>query len=201
MKPLIIDRIGLDAYLKCSDIIDYDHPAIEKTAVDLTKSCCDEADKVESIFEFVRDEIPHSFDIQSEIVTCKASDVLLHREGICYAKAHLLAALLRCLGIPSGFCYQKLLFSAERPQLSTHGLNAVYLSDLNRWIRLDARGNKPGVDAQFFVDQEKLAFTVRPELGESDGLTVYAEPSPRAVAALQTYQNTEDLLNHLPDEI
>lgn len=37
---------------------------------------------------------------------------------------------------------------------------------LNKWIRLDARGNKEGVDAQFDLEQEKLSFLVRSDLGE-----------------------------------
>lgn len=42
------------------------------------------------------------------------------------------------------------------------------ISELNRWIRLDARGNKENVQPEFSVDQEILAFNVRPELGEID---------------------------------
>lgn len=42
-------------------------------------------------------------------VTCSASDVLQHRSGICYAKSNLLAALLRKEGIPTRFCYQRLI--------------------------------------------------------------------------------------------
>lgn len=33
--------------------------------------------------------------------------------GICFAKSHLLAALLRCKSIPAGFCYQKLILDDE----------------------------------------------------------------------------------------
>jgi len=36
-------------------------------------------------------------------VTCKASDVLIYGTGYCYAKSHLLAALLRANAIPAGF--------------------------------------------------------------------------------------------------
>jgi len=37
----------------------------------------------------------------------------------------------------------------------------VYLAEFNKWIRLDARGNKEGVNAQFSIDQEQLAYLVR----------------------------------------
>ena len=41
-------------------------------------------------------------------VTWRASDVLEQRTGICYAKAHALAALLRAEDIPTALCYQRL---------------------------------------------------------------------------------------------
>lgn len=47
-----------------------------------------------------------------------------------------------------------------------HALNTVYVDDEAGWLRVDARGNKEGVDAQFSLDGERLAFAVRPECGE-----------------------------------
>jgi len=43
---------------------------------------------------------------QRDVVTCSASEVLREGTGICFAKSHLLAALLRAVGIPAGLCYQ-----------------------------------------------------------------------------------------------
>ena len=39
---------------------------------------------------------------------------------------------------------------------------------MNKWIRLDARGNKENVHAEFCLDEERLAFPIRSELGEVD---------------------------------
>lgn len=58
--------------------------------------------------DFVRDQIRHSADYRPNPVTCKASEVLRHGTGYCYAKSHLLAALLRANGVPAGLCYQRL---------------------------------------------------------------------------------------------
>ncbi|HYH01855.1 MAG TPA: transglutaminase family protein, partial [Bacillota bacterium] len=159
--------------------------------------------RVQTLYEFVRDQVKHSFDIAEEkcVVTCKASEVLQYGQGICYAKSHLLAALLRSVGIPAGFCYQKLIFSAVKPDLVLHGLNAVYLKSLDKWFRLDARGNKPGVDAQFAVEQERLAFPVRSELGETDGWEVYAVPSRNVINALNVSNNRAELVDNLPTEV
>jgi len=57
--------------------------------------------------------------------------------------------------------YKKSFRSAPNTDYCIHALNAVYLAEFNKWIRLDARGNKEGVNAQFSIDQEQLAYLVR----------------------------------------
>ena len=154
-------------------------------------------------FHFVRDEIAHSRDIQSRRVTAKASAVLEHGEGICYAKSHLLAALLRRQNIASGLCYQRLTLG-DTPDTGycIHALNTVYLESLSRWIRLDARGNKPSVDAQFSVNKEQLAFPTRPELDERDYWVNYAKPHPKIAAVLAENTDCRLMYAHcLPTEL
>lgn len=41
---------------------------------------------------------------------------------------------------------------------------------------MDARGNKVGVNAEFSLDREQLAFEIRTEYDEIYYKTVYAEP-------------------------
>lgn len=45
-------------------------------------------------------------------------------------------------------------------------LNAVHLG--GAWHRLDARGNKPGVSAEFSLSVERLAFPIRARYDEID---------------------------------
>ncbi|MCG2991451.1 transglutaminase-like domain-containing protein, partial [Escherichia coli] len=75
----------------------YSHPLIQEKINVLFNDELSELEKVKTAFEFVRDRISHSWDIQSTRVTCKASEVLKYKEGICYAKSNLLAALLRAV--------------------------------------------------------------------------------------------------------
>ncbi len=155
-----------------------------------------------SDFEFVRDQIAHSWDIGSRRVTGRASEVLRHGEGICYAKSHLLAALLRGRGIPAGFGYQRLTLG-DTPETGycLHALNAVWLASAQRWVRMDARGNKLGVDAQFSLSAERLAFAVRPELGELDDGTVYAAPLPAITRTLESHMDCRVMYSQgLPTE-
>nr|WP_236618792.1 transglutaminase-like domain-containing protein [Acaryochloris sp. CCMEE 5410] len=138
-------------------------------------------------------------------VTCRASDVLKHKTGYCFAKSHLLAALPRANHIPAGFCYQRLSIDDQGAPYSLHGFNAIYLPNIG-WYRVDARGNKPGVDAQFMPPQERLAYRLQ-FAGEADFPAVLAEPLPMVVSALRwsstdlrsSHPTWDDMLRSLPD--
>jgi transglutaminase-like putative cysteine protease len=184
-------------YLLSSEYIDSDHPAVIKQAAELVCDCHSEEEKVKACFEFVRDHIKHSWDYRLNPLTCRASDVLKHGTGFCYAKSHLLAALLRSIGIPAGLCYQRLTIDGESGPYCLHGLNAVYLQRYG-WYRLDARGNKVGVDAQFAPPLEQLAFSINHE-NEGDLPGIWPEPLPMIVDALTCHASVEEVASNLPD--
>ena len=202
MKELII-KDNIEEYLSVSKYINGKDNSILSKADEFKLKYADEVSLIKVIYEFVRDEIKHSWDVQDKRVTKSATEVLEQGVGICWAKANLLAALLRACGIPAGICYQRLtLGDVPETGFCIHALNAVYIKSLNRWIRLDARGNKTGVDAQFDLEQERLAFPVRKDLGEVDYGIVYANPSDKLMQVLE--ENTDVLymyLNCLPDNI
>ncbi|TCV83476.1 MULTISPECIES: NAD(P)H-dependent oxidoreductase [Methylomonas] len=191
------ERAAMKPYLNSSFYIDSQHPAIVAQASKLADGCADEGEIAKRCFEFVRDEIKHSWDYRLNPVTCKASEVLIHGNGFCYAKSHLLAALLRANGIPAGLCYQRLTIDGDQPPYCLHGLNAVYLQQYG-WYRIDARGNKPGVAADFCPPLEKLAFPIVNPL-EQDLPGIRAEPPPAVVKVLTEHQTIEQVYNNLPD--
>lgn len=186
----------MQAYLASSHYIDWQHPHVLAQAQALAANCATPEAIAKACFEFVRDHIKHSWDYRSNPVTCKASDVLQHGTGYCYAKSHLLAALLRANGIPAGLCYQRLTIT-DQPPFCLHGLNALYLPDYG-WYRVDARGNKPGVDAEFCPPTEKLAFPLlNPHEQDLEG--IFAEPLPAVVQVLETCGTVEQVYANLPD--
>ncbi len=192
----------IDEYLKHDDVIDYENEAIMGLADRLFQKANNELEFIKITYEFVRDNISHSADINKDVITCAASEVLKAGHGICFAKSHLLAALLRCKSVPAGFCYQKLILDDETaPVLVYHGLNGVYIQDYNKWIRLDARGNKTGVNAQFSIETEQLAFTVRSKMGEEDSFIVYSSPDIKILEKLRNSKTRTKLWNNLPTEL
>jgi transglutaminase-like putative cysteine protease len=187
----------MEAFLKPSTYIDFDHPAVAAKARELAAGCETGTEIAERCFAFVRDEIAHTGDAGEGVSTVKASEVLERKTGWCYAKSHLLAALLRANGIPAALCYQRLSCSEYKEGIyCLHGLNAVRLEPFG-WYRIDARGNKAGVDAQFTPPVERLAF----ELGENeyDVEGLFTAPLQEVVNALKTYGTYEEMIGHFPD--
>ena len=66
---------------------------------------------------------------------------------------------------------------------------------------MDARGNTEGVNAQFSIEEERLAFPIRPELGELDDYTVYPNPDENVLKRLRKYETRLQLWEDLPTEL
>jgi transglutaminase-like putative cysteine protease len=191
-------RSGHEEFLRATPVIDHDHPAVRELALALAQGHTGDVAIARACFTFVRDEIRHSWDVKENPVTLSASAVFAHKTGYCFAKSHLLAALLRANAIPAGFCYQRLKNHADvGPAFYLHGLNAVWLEEYG-WYRADARGNRADVHAEFTPPEEHLAF-VPTEPGEADLTGVFSDPLPVVVELLTKYTDYLDVRRHLPD--
>ena len=187
----------MTAYLQETDIINFSNKEVHELAIQLASDCETDTQIAKKCFEYVRDEIRHSGDNKDNITTATASEVLKHKTGWCYSKAFLLAALLRANGIPTGFTYQRLSCSEYKKDIyCLHGLNYIYLKE-HGWYKVDCRGNKEGVDAQFNPPHEKLAFELQEnEFDLSENLP---EPLDVIVHALQTYKTYDEMVDNFPD--
>lgn len=189
-------------YLEETEYVNYSDRNVNKLAQKLKNESNSEIELIRNTFYFVRDKINHSWDVQDNRVTVSASDVLRERVGICWAKANLLAALLRANGIPSGFSYQRLTLG-DTPDTGycIHALNTVYVSTINKWIRLDARGNNKNIHAEFSLEDEILAFKICSE-GEFDYRDNHSSPNEKLMMVLKNSSNAIDMyLHHLPDRL
>jgi hypothetical protein len=99
-------------------------------------------------------------------------------------------------------CYQRLTRGSDASRGHVvHGLTTAYLTTLGRWVRLDARGNRAGVDARFSLTEERLAWPIRPEHGEVDYLENLPGPHPLVIATLEAHHDYRELLRALPDAL
>lgn len=199
---LILESNNLEDYLKeIPPVILFHTPAIQEKIREIESMASGKKERAKIAFEIARDEIHHSFDTQEKLVTINAEDVLRNKEGICFAKSHLLATLLRGMGIPAGFCYQRVLRKGTvESGYALHGLNAVYLEE-SGWFRVDPRGNKPGIDSRFSIEEEKLAYPIRTELGEVDYPNVFTAPLPSVLTSMHESCDTQELFYKRPEAI
>lgn len=184
-------------FLTADSIVNFKHPLVAARAAELAVTS--DGDKValaRRCYRFVRDEISHSGDVRSDRVTLTASETLAAGTGWCFAKSHLLAALLRANGIPAALCYQRLQKDGSAAY-TLHGLNAVYLPATG-WYRCDARGNKPGVQADFTPPVEQLAWPAD-DTGECNLSGLHARPLARVVRCLRESSGFAQVLASLPD--
>ncbi len=198
----IFDENNMAEYMAASKQVEFMHPAIDQKARELMGEIPDEVGKAKAAYEFVRNEIKHSWDSDSDRVTRTATEALLYGEGSTYSKTMLLAALLRHEGFAVGFCYQRV----KRSDIPVsgyflHAMNVVFFHTYGKWFRLDARGglNNP---AEFSLEEEKLTYELHPEWDEIDFPTVFARPLRTTIDALEETASCQELMRlHLPTNL
>jgi len=192
--------MDLTVFLEENKYIDFSSPAIKEKIKEISNGKLTYEEKARTAYEFVRDEIPHSFDINTDVITAKASDVLIQKTGTCFAKSNLLAALLRGMNIPAGFCYQHITLADDDSYgYIVHCYNAI--SIYGRWIRVDARGNTNGKNAQFSLGKPMLAFPNRIGYDEFFFSGIYARPHNGTMIMLENARSLQEVRDRLTDDI
>ncbi len=133
----------LTEYTRPTPYIDYDTPAVSVFAEEIADRATDPVDQAVLLYYTVRDGIrydPYGIDLSLEGL--RASTTLENRRGWCVAKAVLLAACCRAVGIPArlGFADVKNHLTTERlrQQMKTdlfywHGYTSIFLND--KWVK------------------------------------------------------------------
>ena len=188
-------------YVEDTITIDWQTPPVMEKARALAAGCSDDVSKARAVYTFVRDAIAHTADAGRDELPCRASQVLEAGTGIGFSKSHLLAALLRAVGVPAGFCYQVLRRGAAGDGTLLYGFNGVYMQSLERWIALDARGNKPGLVAEFSTDEPRLAVTADPSLGEWIYPQIFTRPAALVVDLLSRNTSLARIAEHVPEAL
>jgi len=202
MTELILqpDSPTLAHFLEETAVVDWQTPRVRERARRLSEAAADDAARLGAAFAFVRDEIgaPEPDDGRP---ACSAGEVLREGRGLSFAQAHLLVALLRALGLPAGFAYQRVHDADERPVL--YGLAAGRLGD--DWHLLDATGASPiegATPVELDLDgppgAPRLAHTVDAERGQLVFPTLFSKPSRRVLDLLQRTPDLRRVLAHRP---
>src|SRR5438270_12499009 len=94
-RPMKLQSQHLADYLQCTPIIDWETPTVIAQTQAITRGLTHDPEKARTLFEWVRDAIPHSRDMGTDVGTCAASELLRQPSGLCYATRHVLASVLR----------------------------------------------------------------------------------------------------------
>ena len=199
LPDFVVERPELDRYLEDTIVIDWQTPPIPERALELVRGAEGEVERARRLYEWVRDEIAHTADAGLDAVSCQASGVLRAGTGLGFAKSHLLAAMLRSVGIPVGFCYQVLRPDGRSGRGALYGFNCVRLQQ--RWIPLDARGNREGIEARFSLDAPSLGVMPDAAKGEFAYPTIFARPSKRVVDLLDRAASLESVARNMPEDL
>lgn len=197
---LIFESDNIQDYLiEIPPIIQFNTPLVKAKIEWIKAKTANRQEQTKLAFEIARDEVKHTFDTKNKLITINSEDVLDKKEGICFAKSHLLASLLRGLKIPTGFCYQRVLRKGTiESGFALHGLNAICLPSVG-WFRLDPRGNKPGIYSEFAIKHEKLAYPIHTALGEVDYPNVFTAPLPSVILSMQNSKDSDELFYKRPE--
>ncbi len=195
---------NFNKFLAETDLVNFSDLGIQAVITRFKAEAKDDVDLAKLAYEFVRDEINHCMDDAKYLPQTpflKASEVLTAKAGFCFGKSVLLCAILRGMKIPCGFSDQLLMFDETvSDRKIIHTTNAIYLN--KKWIRVDARGNKPeDVNAKFSLDEEKLAYSARAEFNEINNLGIYADISQAARKLHQISKTNSEIIENLFDEI
>ena len=151
---------------------------------------------------FVRDEIAHTADAGRDELPCRASQVLEAGTGIGFSKSHLLAALLRAVGVPAGFCYQVL-----RRGRSCRRHAAVRLQRRST-CRASSAGSRstraatsPGSTPSSRPTSRGSRCTADPARGEWIYPLIWTRPAAVVVDLLSRNTSLAKIAEHVPEEL
>lgn len=133
-------------YLAATEYIQSSDSEIVSLSNEITQGLCDNYDKVQAIHDWVAENIFYDFDAfyNGDLNGVDAKSVLNSKKSVCAGYANLMAALIRCQGLPcrvqSGFALgigeEQKWTSANKYKESNHAWNEVYVDE--RWIIIDA---------------------------------------------------------------
>lgn len=190
----------LGRYLEDTITIDWQTPIVSERATALLAGCDTPEARVEALFRFVRDEIADAVETPDAPLACSASQVLHAGAGLDYAKSHLLAALLRFAGVPTGFCYARLVDPEHPGRFVLRGSNAIWWAPGACWVPLDASDGRGAAAVSVrFAPPWQLPTLPDPGRGEGFLPAILRRPPRRIIDLLERAPDLAAALRGRPD--
>lgn len=142
----------MNKYLKETGMLNFSHNSIQRLIKERQWAKDDEFQKIQKIYNFVRDEISFGYNTDD---TIPASDVLSDGYGQCNTKGTLFMALLRAVGIPCrihGFTINKKL---QKGAMTGLIYKLAPQSIIHSWVEIEYKQNWYNIEG-FILDSEYL---------------------------------------------
>ena len=120
---------NLTKYLQPTAFIDSDSPDVRQFVEEVIDPNASQFENIITLYYKVRDAIAYKiYDLELDRDFLKASSVLEAKKGFCIQKSILMAAVARCIGVPS-----RLGFADVRNHLTSDRLKAMMTTDVFTW--------------------------------------------------------------------
>lgn len=160
---------------------DFDHPAIQVKAKELTSGKSTLIDKVESIFNYVRDEIRFGFPPKWDQV--KASETLKYRLGYCNTKATLFRALCEAIDIPARIHTGHIEIKIMRGIFPSFAFPFLPSSGGHSWMEIEVDGEWKPIDS--YINDKPFYERALKRLQERGRTTAYSISLARGVSSCE----------------
>lgn len=142
----------MNKYLKETGMLNFSHNSIQRLIKERQWAKDDEFQKIQKIYNFVRDEIAFGYNTDD---TIPASEVLSDGYGQCNTKGTLFMALLRAVGIPCrihGFTINKKL---QKGAMTGLIYKLAPQSIIHSWVEIQYKEHWYNIEG-FILDSEYL---------------------------------------------
>lgn len=187
---------NFDEYLKENEYVDFSAPNIQKLCKELFTDKMTEREKLCSAFDYLRENVPHSFRVSTGHITTKASDTLKYKTGVCHAHSNLLCAVMRAEGIPAGLRFQRIVLCEEpERQYCIHCFNAVYI--IGQWQMCDLSSTDKNAPQKIKAGDAVCAFENNDASNEYFYDGIYSEPDLPTMKMLENAKDIDDVYKGL----
>jgi hypothetical protein len=191
---------------------DFDHPEIKKTVQGLITGMKSSREKVESIFNFVRDEIQYGFPPVLDAV--KASETLKYKIGNCTTKATLFHALCQAAEIPSRIHVGWIKLEIMRGIFPSFAYKFLPEAGTHSWMEVELDGQWRPIDS--YINDKILYEKALKKLQDSNwlnGFSISLENGPSSCefnfgeegfvhmgAVVEDHGTWEDVVDYMSSE-
>ena len=159
----------------CETLADFDHPLVRGLAERLTVGATSEREKLERLFEYVRDEVKFQFPIEGDLI--KASDVIRARSGQCNTKGTLLLALCKAAGIRARIHFSLIKKDIQRGFFTGLAFWLMPSRISHSWIEVEIDGSWRKIDA--YINDRPLQVGAVSELKQRGWRTGFSVALPK----------------------